>query len=230
MCELRRIGDARFRMLAFLIWLIFWALPAAVAGEDQAAEVVTAIQHKYRSINAIEAAFTQRNYIASLDQSREFRGTLFLKRPHFFAMEVESPSRQQQILDGEFFWSYTTASNQAVKSRLAPDFAEHPLVNLLATMENLEKDFTVVLSDRADSPDYSLTLGPKTENAEFQEVILAVSKQGLGVKEIIVLYESGDSTQLILSELRENPTIAPSRFVFTPPPGVEIVEAPLPRK
>lgn len=229
MCELRRIGDAYLRVLAFVVCLNLAALPA-VGGENQAKEVVAAIQQKYRSINSIEAAFAQRNYIASLDQSREFRGTLFLKRPNLFAMEVEFPNRQQQILDGEFFWNYTSATNQAVKSRLAPDFAEHPLVNLLTTMENLEKDFTVALGDREDSPDYSLTLGPRAEDPEFQEVILAVSKQGLEVKEIIVLYESGDSTQLILSQLRENPAISPSRFTFTPPEGVEIVEAPAPRK
>lgn len=229
MCEAKRIGEVCLRALALVVLLSAAALPA-FGGEDRAREVVAAIQQKYRSINSIEAAFAQRNYIASLDQSREFRGTLFLKRPNLFAMEVDFPNRQQQILDGEFFWNYTSATNQAVKSRLAPDFAEHPLVNLLTTMENLEKDFTVVLSDREDSPDYSLTLGPKAQDPEFQEVILAVSKQGLGVKEIIVLYESGDSTQLILTQPRENPAIAPSRFTFSPPAGVEIVEAPAPRK
>jgi outer membrane lipoprotein carrier protein len=229
MCEARRSLVARVGVFVFLGVLSALMLPVS-AEENRGKNVVAAIQEKYRGIASIEAGFEQRNYIASLDQYREFRGTLLLKRPNLFAMEVDFPSPQKQILDGEFFWNYTSATNQAVKSRLAPGFAEHPLVNLLTTMENLEKDFSVVLADREDSPDYSLTLGPKAPNADFQEVILAVSKQGLEVKEIIVLYESGDSTQLTLSHLKENPTIAPSRFKFTPPPGVEIVEAPVPRK
>jgi Outer membrane lipoprotein-sorting protein len=88
----------------------------------------------------------QTNYIASLDQSREFSGKISLEKPNLFNMEVSHPAKQRQTFDGQYLWVYTAANNQVLKNLVSPDFLHHPFINLLSTMENLEKDFLSVFA------------------------------------------------------------------------------------
>ncbi|MCD6352735.1 MAG: outer membrane lipoprotein carrier protein LolA [Proteobacteria bacterium] len=200
-------------------------LPSASAGggsvED---EVIASIEKRYKNIKGLQADFNQQNYIASLDQFRQFQGKLFLLRPHLFAMEVSSPSNQTLVFDGQFFWIYTSANNQALKHPVAPDFSDHPLINLLTSMADLRKNFFFSLAKPDSAPDYLLNLTLKDPKTDIQKIHLAVTRKEFQIKEITLYYASGNYTRLALKEIRENPDISPERFQFTPPPGTEIVE------
>lgn len=198
------------------------------AGEGASEDIVASIQAKYRSIESFEADFIQKNYIATLDQFREFEGKIFLKRPHFFSMEVSSPSYQRLVFDGKFFWVYTASNEQALKSSVASSFLDHPLINLLATMADLTSTFAIAPAGTTTAPDYALTLTLKQPDTEIQEVGLTVQKETFQVKELVLYYASGNYTRLSLSNTKQNPDIPPGQFQFVPPPGVTVEENPAP--
>ena len=144
-------------------------------------------------------------------------------------MEVSHPSTQRQTFDGQYLWIYTEANNQVVKKLLDPDFLHHPLITLLATMENLEKDFLIKVSTPEDCSTHSLNLTLKDEYSEIREILLVIDKKKLQLKELTLYYETGNYTRLVLDKTKENKKISPECFQFIPPPGVEVVEPAIPK-
>ena len=198
------------------------------AEEKQVADIVAAIQERYKPINTVESAFVQKNFIAALNQYREFRGKIFLKRPYLFEMQVTSPEVQRLIFDGKFFWLYTATNNQALKNPVAPEFMHHPLISLLATMGNLDRHFLVSLVPSGNSSGYSLQLRLRQLNSDIREVLLTVERSDFRIKELALYYESGNYTTLTLTAVKENLPVHSEHFEFVPPPDTEIVESPTP--
>ncbi len=218
---------AKIVVILMVIWCCSSASPAR-SDEETVEALVASIQAKYTAIESFEADFIQANYIAPLSQFREFQGKIFLQRPHFFSMEVSSPGQQRLVFDGKYFWVYTAANEQALKSSVASGFLDHPLINLLATMADLTNTFSIALVDATTANDYSLKLTLKQPDTEVQEVGLTVAKQTFQVKELILYYASGNYTRLSLRNTKQNPDIPPGQFQFIPPPGVEVEENPAP--
>jgi len=217
------------KILIILIVILSCSAPSpSRSDEEGVGATVASIQAKYSAIASFEADFIQENYIASLSQSREFRGKIFLKRPQFFSMEVSSPDYQRLVFDGTFFWIYTAANQQALKSSVSSSFLDHPLVNLLATMADLTNIFSIAPVAATAADDCALKLTLKQADTEIQEVGLTIEKPSFQVKELILYYTSGNHTRLSLRNPKENPDIPPDQFQFIPPPGVEVEENPAP--
>lgn len=215
-------------VVILMVLLCCSAASPSRSDEETVEAIVAAIQAKYSTIESFEADFIQKNYIAPLSQFREFQGKVFLKRPHFFSMEVSSPGYQRLVFDGKFFWVYTAANEQALKSSVASGFLDHPLINLLATMADLKNTFSIARVDTTAAHDYSLKLTLKQPDTQIQEVGLTVKKQTFQIEELILYYASGNYTRLSLRNTKQNPDIPPGQFEFIPPPGVEVEENPAP--
>lgn len=209
------------------VWLLLasGAASSAQAGVGQPlTALVTSIKEKYKTIDSLEAHFVQKNFVASINQFREFEGEVLLKRPHLFRMQVTAPSPQQLVFDGRYYWVYTEATNQVLKNPVPPNFAQHPLINLIHTMENLDRDFVVSQGITRSAGEISLALTLRTPEADIEGVHLVVGKKDLQIRELLLRYSSGNETRFALSDVTENPGIAPERFQFEPPPGADVVE------
>lgn len=217
-------------VLYFIMTLFFLsALPFFVKEIKGDEDIVALVQQKYKAVNSIEADFVQTNYIASLNQSREFRGKIFLKKPNLFNMEVSQPASQRQTFDGKYLWVYTATNNQVLKNLVSPDFLHHPFINLLSTMENLERDFFINVSSKEGTSDHSLKLTLKKKYSELREALITVDKNSYQIKTVTIYYESGNYTRLVLSKIKENQKISPQCFHFIPPAGADVIEPPTPQ-
>ncbi len=171
----------KIKYVLYLIMALFFlsALPFVVKEIKGDEDVVALVQQKYKAVNSVEADFVQTNYIASLNQSREFSGKIFLEKPNLFNMEVSHPAKQRQTFDGQYLWVYTPANNQVLKNLVSPDFLHHPFINLLSTMENLERDFFISVCSGGGTSDPSLKLTLKEKYSELREVLITVGKKEL---------------------------------------------------
>jgi outer membrane lipoprotein carrier protein len=217
-------------VLYFIMALFFLSSFPFVVKEIKGDEdVVALVQQKYKAVNSVEADFVQTNYIASLNQSREFRGKIFLEKPNLFNMEVSHPAKQRQTFDGQYLWVYTPANNQVLKNLVSPDFLHHPFINLLSTMENLERDFFISVCSGGGTSDPSLKLTLKEKYSELREVLITVERKSYQIQTVTLYYESGNYTRLVLSKIKENQKISLQCFHFIPPAGIEVVEPPAPQ-
>ena len=214
--------------LIFILSLAFFCLSfrTSLANENAEKDVVALVQQKYKAVNSIEADFVQTNYIASLEQTRDFSGKIFLKKPNLFNMEVSHPAKQRQTFDGKYLWVYTAANNQVLKNLVSPDFLHHPFINLLSTMENLERDFFITVNSGEGTSDPSLKLTLKDKFSELREALITVDRGSYQIKTVTMYYESGNYTRLVLSKIKENKKISPQCFNFISPAGVEVIEPP----
>ena len=204
-----------------------WGAMIATQAEDRTVEdLVKTIRDKYRTVDALKARFAQKNYIAALNQFREFEGILLLKRPHLFSMDVTLPSTQKLLFDGRFYWVYTASNKQVIKNPVPPNFVEHPLINLIHTMENLDRDFIVSQGITRSADEYSLTLTLRKPQSDIEGAHLTVGKKDFQIHELLLRYCSGNYTRFTLTDTVENQDIPLERFQFTPPPGVEVIENP----
>ena len=218
-------------ILALIFYLAFFCLSfkTSLADEKSGKNIVALVQQKYKAVNSVEADFVQTNYIASLNQSREFRGKIFLEKPNLFNMEVSHPAKQRQTFDGQYLWVYTPANNQVLKNLVSPDFLHHPFINLLSTMENLERDFFISVCSGGGTSDSSLKLTLKEKYSELREVLITVERKSYQIQTVTLYYESGNYTRLVLSNIKENQKFSPQCFHFIPPAGIEVVEPPAPQ-
>jgi outer membrane lipoprotein carrier protein len=221
----------KIKYVVYFIMTLFFlsALPFVVKEIKGDEDVVALVQQKYKAVHSVEADFVQTNYIASLDQSREFSGKIFLEKPNLFNMEVSHPTKQRQTFDGQYLWVYTSANNQVLKNLVSPDFLQHPFINLLSTMENLERDFFINVCSAEGTSDPSLKLTLKEKYSELREVLITVEKKSYQIQTVTLYYESGNYTRLVLSKIKENQKISPQCFHFIPPAGVEVIEPPSPQ-
>jgi outer membrane lipoprotein carrier protein len=219
----------KYVLYSIMVLFFLTAFPFFVKEIKGEEDIVALVQQKYKSVNSVEADFVQTNYIASLNQSREFRGKIFLEKPNFFNMEVSHPAKQRQTFDGQYLWVYTPANNQVLKNPVSPDFLHHPFINLLSTMENLERDFFISVCSGEGTSDPSLKLTLKEKYSELREVLISVERKSYQIQTVTIYYESGNYTQLVLSKIKENQKISPQCFHFIPPAGVEVIEPPSPQ-
>jgi len=222
----------KFKFIFLLVMIVsfcsFWLLQISFSDSETEDNIVKAIQQKYKAVEGLEAKLVQVNYIATLDQFREFRGEFSFKKPYFFDMKVNYPTSQRQTFDGQYLWIYTPANNQVLKNQVSPDLLNHPLISLLSTMENLEKDFFVVVNNTKEGLDLSLKLTLKQPQSEVRELLVKLEKEHYRIKELTIYFTSGNYTRIVLTKLKENPEIPAQQFYFSPPPGVEVVETPSP--
>ena len=212
--------------VAALTAFIWGAIIAAEAEDRTVEDLVKAIRDKYQTVTTLKADFVQRNFVASLNQFRDFEGTILLKRPHLFRMDVSLPGRQLLLFDGQYYWAYTASMEQALKNPVPPNFTRHPLINLLHTMENLDHDFNISQGIPRAADEYSLTLILKDPQSDIESIHLLVGKKDFQIHELILRYCSGNYTRFTLTEIVENPPVQPELFQFSPHPGVEVIENP----
>ena len=213
-------------IIVFMIAFVWGAMIVTQAEDRTVEDLVKTIRDKYKTVDALKAHFAQKNFIASLNQFREFEGTIFLKRPHLFCMDVTFPGTQKLVFDDHYYWIYTESAEQVLKNPVPPNFVQHPLINLIHTMENLDQDFIVSQGITRSADEYSLTLTLKTPQSDIEGAHLTVGKKDFQIHELLLRYCSGNYTQFTLTETVENPSIPSECFQFTPPPGVEVIENP----
>jgi outer membrane lipoprotein-sorting protein len=98
----RRCSLNGIALLIVFLTLTFCGLMTSNADENNGQNIISLVQQKYKAVTSVEADFVQTNYIASLNQTREFRGKIFLKKPNLFNMEVSQPAKQRQTFDGAY--------------------------------------------------------------------------------------------------------------------------------
>jgi outer membrane lipoprotein-sorting protein len=72
---------------------------------------------------------------------------------------------------------------------------------------------------------YVLRLEPKTRQAEYDWLQLTVDRASLQIKELTAGDAQGARSTFQFTNFKENPGVADKTFVFTAPPGTDVVKS-----
>lgn len=201
-------------------------LVTGIAVAATVAEIAAKVDQRYNHLATLQADFTETYRGAGVSRSES--GVLWLKRPGKMLWEYRQPRPKLFVTDGKVAWFYVPGERQARKAAVKElDDLRSPLRYLLGKTK-LEKELAG-LALAADVPpqipgNIVLRGVPKGMEDRASNVLLEVTPEG-EMARMVVNEVDGSSTEYSFGNLRENQPIADQRFRFSPPPGVEVIEA-----
>lgn len=190
-----------------------------VAGPAWAGEAMDRLNAFTDNLRSFSAEFEQTRYDEDQQAIRESQGVAYLQRPGKFRWTYREPYEQVIVSDGERLWIYDADLEQVTVREAERALATAPIM-LLSGEAPLSEQFNMrELGEREGL--YWVELEPKVEDTDFERIFLGLDDEGLKVMELRDRF--GQATQIRFSEVRINPELAPDRFTFEPPEGVDVI-------
>jgi outer membrane lipoprotein carrier protein len=233
-------------IFAFLAVFLFTSVQQKVVwgAEANVQDVVATLEQGYKSLNDVQADFSQRTALASIKKEQRGSGTLIIKKPAgaaaMFRFDYTEP-RQLIVSNGKSVWFYLPENRQVMVSDVATllEGKNGVTVNYLTAMDHLSRDFNASFASngRDKKGNYVLQLTPKTKSQILAKLQITVAEQAVDqfMREgkasepfpIVssVVYDSfGTRTTMDFSKIRVNRGVSNSRFSFKIPAGVEVIK------
>ena len=166
-----------------------------------------------------EADFTQTVSDKSGRVTQQASGKMAFARPGKFRWDYSKPYEQVIVSDGVKLWLYDVDLEQVTVKSLGDVIAGTPAA-LLAGDNAIEKYFVLKDAGVADGLEW-LEATPKNKDTTFERIRMGFKGDILVQMELFDFF--GQRTSLELSRFARNPSIAPSRFTFTPPKGADVI-------
>ncbi len=208
----------RMKTQVFLLLPLFVFGIAAAHAEGENKTVRTVEQH-YRSVKDLTASVVQKNFLKSLNKTQTFEGKLWIKKPG--KLRLEYTNGQLIVVDGKKALFYSKKSEQVIKKSFT-DFEEMniPVAFLLGAGQI--SDSFEVLSAPGDRTG-RLELAPRKAGAAMKKLSIAADTSGR-ITKLTIYDRSGNITDIVFSDVREDAGVSDSLFQFVPPKGTEVIE------
>jgi outer membrane lipoprotein carrier protein len=196
------------------------------AGQQDTKALAHAVDQHYNGLKSLKCSFTEIYQAPGI--SRTESGTLWLKKPGRMRWEYREPREKLFLADSHTAYFYVPGEKQARKTSIKNlDDLRSPVRYLLGKTK-LEKEFNG-LSTAPDvaplqSGDTVLRGIPKGMEDRISEVVLEISAAHQ-ILRILIREVDGTTTDFQFSQIEENVPMQDSLFRFTPPPGVETIQA-----
>ncbi len=216
----------KFCSLMPLLLLLAAAVPIAHAQAGNARQIADAVDRHYNDLQSLQTQFTESYRGAGMQ--RQESGTLWLKKPGKMRWEYASPREKLFISDGRVAWFYVPGESRVQKAPVSKiDDLRSPLRFLLGKTK-LDKELNG-LSIAPDVPAGSagnvvLRGVPRQMQDRISQVLLEITPDHR-IARMLIDEVDGSVTEFQFRDQRENVNVKEQRFRFSPPPGVEVVDA-----
>ena len=177
------------------------------------------LQAFFSEVHSLQGDFTQTTFDEHNQVRERAQGTFALQRPGKFHWNYQTPYQQLIVANNKKVWLYDSDLEQVTVKRLDEAVGNTP-AQLLSSGESLEKSFTITELGAVDGLQW-VELTPREKNTSFEQIRLGFDQHDLRIMELMDSF--GHTTRLEFSHLQRNSRLAASLFVFTPPPGVDVV-------
>lgn len=196
--------------------LLLWLCPHAWAGEGE--DRLNAFLEGFQTL---EARFEQTLLDEKGRTLEVSRGVVALSRPGRFRWDYEAPYAQTIVADGQAVWIYDQDLEQVTRKPLDAAIGSTPALILDSKAAVVEHYAVYELGEDQDL--VWVALRPREESNQYSDIRLGFDEPGLRVMELRDNF--GQTTRVRFAEERFDPALEASRFEFTPPPGVDVIDA-----
>jgi outer membrane lipoprotein carrier protein len=196
------------------------AFSLCLSASAQSPDILHTVDEHYNHLSSLRTRYTE--HYTGMGQDRTESGTLTLKKPGRMRWAYDAPAGKVFILDGKFAWFYTPGDSQAqrIPARQMDDLRT-PL-RLLLGHTQLRRELNNI-SITPDASGFRIAGVPKGMQDRLREISLHVQANG-EITEMKVEETDGATTGFNFTGMKENVPAPDSDFVFTPPPGVAIID------
>lgn len=172
-------------------------------------------------VKNLQAKFVQTTRDSRGGKLQELSGDIALVKPNKMRWHTAPPFEQLVVADGVDLWVYDKDLEQVTIRTLEQRIADMPALLLSGDSEAITKDFSV--SEKRSGDITRFTLVPKDKSQLFETIEF---QYGAGALESMRIVDaSGQATSILFSQVRMNQTIPAQHFKFTPPEGVDVIDA-----
>ncbi len=145
-------------------------------------------------------------------------GTFALHRPGLFRWQTLNPNAQLLVADGHKVWLYDRDLNQASWFKEEVNNSQSPAILLVGQVQDLTKLYRITVTNNGDEAVF--TLKPR-QSSFFEQVQVIFAADTLSTMKIND--HLGQSITIDFSDLDDHADL--NLFHFTPPKGVDLVQA-----
>jgi outer membrane lipoprotein carrier protein len=184
----------------------------SASAQDKGKDFLDSIQKKYKSTNDISADFKQ-----SLDEKNSISGKIFYSRGNKLRLEIKNSTI---ISDGTVIWNYNKSQKKVVINNVSGSessfFSIDQLIYEYPSKSNVTQE--------SDGKTNFLVLVPHNPGElNFKKARIWVNNDYLIVR-ISIEILSGSLLNLQFSNYVLNQNLPASRFTFSPPEGISIID------
>ena len=183
------------------------------------ADSVDTLRDFVRDVKTGRSTFTQTVTAPDGVKKKSSSGSFEFARPNRFRFAYAKPFEQVIVADGQKVWIYDADLNQVSARKLSNALGATPAALLAGG--SLEIDFDLAAMPAKDGLDW-VKATPKAKDGAFQSVLIGFRGKDLAAVEIVDSF--GQRSLLQFAQLAPNVAIAPERFLFTVPPGADVIE------
>ncbi|MEZ5472478.1 MAG: outer membrane lipoprotein chaperone LolA [Marinicella sp.] len=206
------------RIIQFLLLNLIWVyqLHASQLETKDPKEILTQVRS---GLNALSAEFVQYELTNEGQQLDRNTGLVWMQAPNLFRWEYQQPIEQLIVADGQQVWVYDEDLDQVtVKTQdnhLNPIYV---IINEALTQQHYDIAFEKVEGDLQ-----WISLTPKLKSDEVKYVWLGI--QETTVQQIRVFNHFDQTMVFEFKDIKKNPELNQDLFQFTPPEGVDVIQA-----
>jgi len=205
-----------------LFYLVFITMAFCATGET----VLIEIQNRYEKTNDFEANFVQEYISKIMRQPNRGEGKVYFKKRGMMRWDYTVPN-QKLISDGHTLWYYQPEEKQVLVSEVSSVLKENTPLSFLAGEGNLSRDFNLLNLNESVSKrenNYVVELAPKKSLVTLAKLTLTVDKKTYTVLQADVFDGLGNVTRTRFIDIKTNIGLSNSFFLFTIPPGAEVIK------
>ena len=204
------------------------AARAAEPSINDLASVVKQIEAAYRNTKELQTDFVQTTQYPDFDTPYVSKGRLFIRRPDKMRWDYKEPSHHQIYVNGDTVIYMVPEHHQAIRSTMDREIHTPVPLMLLAGAATLSEQFTIAWDGAPGKANgaYRLRLTGKGAGASLAPMTIEAAADTFLIRRVILHDPSGAKTSFDFSHLTLNGGLDDHLFVFTPPAGIEVVDAP----
>jgi outer membrane lipoprotein carrier protein len=200
------------RTLSFVLALVLSAFAASESEIDKAATAMA----------GTEASFTQRFTPKGFTRSQIESGTVIFGALPMMRWTYAKPEDKVFVFDGTNSWFYVAADKQVTVVTIDDRRRSELPFLLIGDPAARERLFAVTEATRGGST--VVTLQPRSASGVIRNVTLTISPSTHLIQQLEYSDREGNRTIFDFSDYRRR-VVSPDLFRFTPPTGVQVVNA-----
>ncbi len=218
-----RLRHARWSLILLTMFHALLSTPGYAAELDS---FIANIQHTYEKTQALSADFVQVATLTSINRKQISGGKVYIQKPHAIRWEYTRPEAQTILYANNTLRVYTPKRRQVLQSTLSAEDRKNVALLFLAGLGTLQEVFTATALPSPEQHLQRIRLQPRSQQASFTELHIAVSRQNYFIHEIIIHDYIGNRTEIRLSALQTHPNLPVDTFTLVTPPDTEILTQP----
>ncbi len=179
--------------------------------------IVEDLQKKYAGIHDIKGAFVQKSYIKDLEETQEYSGAFFIKKPSHMMWTYAAPRDEKVTINNHDTWIYKKSQNQVIKTKFSKESYSQVPIALLASLDNIRDDFDITATGKN-----SLQLVPKRKIGFIKMIVMETMPGDMPVKMLTIFDTYSNIIMIELKDVKTNSGLNDSLFTFKIPPGAEV--------